>query len=648
MKKKLTQAVAITDEAKASPSEFKPKAEKVQDLKFYEVSTASASTTTTRRNVAGTIERTDRFKNIDEGLVPFRNSTGVYGQNKSSLDIRDAVILCQKCYYNFSIFRNVIDLMTEFSVNDLFFRGGSKQSRDFFKALFKKLNIWELQDKFFREYYRSGNVFLYRFDADVKPADIKKISQVFGEESVEGEPEQPLEIEKLKIPVRYVLLNPADIQMMGALDFSYGLYFKVLTDYELARLRKPVTEEDIAVFKNLPEEAQKQINSGARVVSIPLDPAKVSMIFYKKQDYEPFAVPMGYPVLEDINFKAELKKIDMAISRTMQQIILLVTSGEEPSKGGINQKHIDALKALFANQSVGRTLIADWTTKAEFIIPDIGELLDPKKYVVVDNDINIGLNNVFSGGEKFANQQQKVEIFVARLEQGRLAFLNNFLIPEIKRIAQSLDFKNYPVPYFEDIELKDNINYAKIYQRLMELGILTPEQGLKAIETNTLPDPTTMKEEQEAYKKDRDDGLYAPLIGGAKEETGRPAGSTGPQTTKSISPIGTKASTNYSLSRIKENMILAQDLEKQVIEFLKKTHDIKRMSKLQKEVANAMVIQIVANEEPSKWLQVYEEYCKNPVNKNNDRVKEVAKIATLHQIDDYLAGILLASQVTNA
>ncbi len=64
-----------------------------------------ASTTNSRRNVAGTIEKTDRFKNIDDGLVPFRFSSN-YGSN-SSVDIRDAVILCQKCYYNFAIFRNL-------------------------------------------------------------------------------------------------------------------------------------------------------------------------------------------------------------------------------------------------------------------------------------------------------------------------------------------------------------------------------------------------------------------------------------------------------------------------------------------------------------------------------------------------------------
>jgi hypothetical protein len=614
--------------------------------------------TLTRRNIAGTIQRTNRFSNIEDGLVPFRYSSASYGNSKSSIDIRDAVVLCQKCYYNFALFRNIIDLMTEFSVSPLVLQGGSQQSRDFFEALFKKVNLWDLQDKFFREYYRSGNVFIYRFDADAQPGDVRKMNQAFAALDMKESPylspnslkvtPDELHIEPMRIPARYIILNPSDIQMMSTLNFAYGIYFKILTDFEIAQLRTPKSEEDIAVFKDLPPEIQKQIKTGSRTINIPLDPTKVSMVFYKKQDYEPFAVPMGYPVLEDINFKAELRKMDMAISRTMQQIILLVTTGAEPDKGGINPRHIESLRRLFANQSVGRVLIADYTTKAEFIIPKIAELLDPKKYETVNEDINIGLNNVFASSDKFANQQQKVELFISRLEQGQQAFLNNFLLPEMRRVAKSLKFKNYPTPSFEAIELKDNSTMNKIYARLMEIGILTPEQGYRALHTGVLPDPTLADEEQKDYMKKRDKGLYTPLIGGPKDpnETGRPEGSTGPKTVKKLSPIGTSASeTQFSLRKVSDNLLVAQQLENAVMAHFKETHKVKRMSKLQKEVSQGVVELIMSNEEPSEWMTKVNDYCTNPEDTNNIRVLEVNKIATAHQLDNYLASVLLASKV---
>lgn len=651
---------------------IKTKKSALEDLQPYMISEAAVSaTTSTRRNIAGNIERTDRFSNINDGLVPYRYSSSIYGANNSSIDVRDAVVLCQKCYYNFALFRNIIDLMTEFSVSPLTLRGGSQKSRDFFNGLFAKINIWDLQDRFFREYYRSGNVFIYRFDADIQPNDIRQISKVFASEMAQAglgdndnknpylstnvikiNPEEVV-IDKMKIPARYIILNPADIQMMSTLNFAYGIYFKIMTDYEIARLRNPTTEQDTAVFHDLPKEVQKQIKTGSRVIAIPLDPTRVAMVFYKKQDYEPFSVPMGYPVLEDINFKAELRKIDMAIARTMQQIVLLVTAGAKPEEGGVNQKNLEALRRLFENQSVGRVLIADYTTTAEFVVPAIGELLDPKKYEIINQDINVGLNNVFAGEDKFANQQQKVELFIARLESGRQAFVSNFLIPEMIRIAKSIGLKNYPTPLFEPIELKDNTNTNKIYGRLMELGVLTPEQGFKALETGKLPDPDDMHSAQQEYKKHRDDGLYAPLIGGGKEEAGRPEGSSAPQSTKNVGPIGSGLSkssiTKYSLTKVKDHMLLAQKLEEEVISNLKSLHGVKKMSKLQKAVASDIVTQVMSNEEPTKWLESAKAYCETAEDKNHSRVSEVNKIAVAHQLDDnYLASLLLASKVEDA
>ena len=89
---------------------------------------------------------------------------------------------------------------------------------------------------------------------------------------------------------------------------------------------------------------------------------------------------------------------------------------------------LEAMQKLFENQSVGRVLIADYTTKAEFVIPDIAALIGPEKYEVVDRDIQIGLNNILIGDEKFANQSIKAQVFIERLEQARQHFINEFLL----------------------------------------------------------------------------------------------------------------------------------------------------------------------------------------------------------------------------
>jgi hypothetical protein len=556
------------------------------------------------------------------------------------MDIRDAVVLCQKAYYNFAIFRNTIDLMTEFSCSDIYFKGGSQKSRDFFSALFKKINLFDLQDQFFREYYRSGNVFIYRFDTKVKEEDINKIYQTFGLISRAA---------NLKLPARYIIINPADVQIGGSINFSIGRYYKLISDYELERLKNPKTDEDLEVLNSLPPETKKLIKQKTvGVLILPLDPERISAVFYKKQDYEPFAVPMGFPVLEDINWKAEMKKMDMAVARTTQQAILLVTMGADPDKGGINQKNLQAMQSLFENQSVGRVLIADYTTKAQFVIPDIGALLGPQKYEIVDRDIYIGLNNILVGNEKYANEKIKIQVFVERLKQARESFLNNFLFPEIRRISKELGFKNYPTPYFEDIDLKDDIQYSRVYTRLVELGVLTPEEGISAIETGRLPSADDSISSQQKFRELKDQGLYQPLIGGAKMgEPGRPAGSTGiPQSTKNISPVGQgrqSKATLFNLEKIKNNFILASKLQDKIEASLREKHSIRKLSKQQKDVAFEIAKIIVSNESPENWDNSTLIYVEDPKDKNLDMISKIESIAAEHSVDTYVASILYHS-----
>jgi hypothetical protein len=418
-----------------------------------------------------------------------------------------------------------------------------------------------------------------------------------------------------------------------------------LSDYELERLRDPKTDEDIEVYNNLPQDVKDKIKSkNNSYILVPLDKTKLAAVFYKKQDYEPLSIPMGFPVLDDINWKLEMKKMDMAVTRTMQQAVLLVTMGDTPDKGGVNQKNLQAMQQLFENQSIGRVLIADYTTKAQFVIPDIGNLIGPQKYEVVDRDIQIGLNNILIGNEKFANTSIKVQVFVQRLKQAREVFINEFLIPEIRRMSKDIGFKNFPTPTFQDIDIKDDVQYSRIYNRLVELGVLTAEEGLAAIDTGRLPTQEESVQSQRKFKELRDEGLYQPLIGGsAAGQAGRPSGSTGvPQSTKNVKPIGTKAS--FSVLKIKDNILASQNLEEEVKSAVRKKFNVKKLSNQQKESAENISEIIIANEVPENWTSKIEEYIEKPFDQNQEQINNIQEIAVEHQVSNYIASLLYHSK----
>ena len=48
----------------------------------------------------------------------------------------------------------------------------------------KKIGIWKLKDQYFREYYRSGNIFLYRLDGKFSSDDLLKLNYVYASQTL--------------------------------------------------------------------------------------------------------------------------------------------------------------------------------------------------------------------------------------------------------------------------------------------------------------------------------------------------------------------------------------------------------------------------------------------------------------------------------
>ena len=609
---------------------------------------SAVSRTTNRLNAAAITPKLWKYANIREGMLP-------YYYTKMGADVRDCILLCQKAYANIPIFRNVIDIMSEFANTELYVEGGTEKSRTFIDKWFQKVKIWNLKDQFFREYYRSGNVFLYRIDSKFTAEDFAKLSTIYGSQFIK--PGQ--------IPIKYILLNPYDIATVRSTNFQGQVYRKILSEFELERLQDPKTDYDIEVLKGLPKKTQELIKAGGYGydgISMELDPEKLNFSFYKKQDYEPFAIPFGFPVLDDLNWKLELKKVDQAVTRTIENVILLITMGNTPDKGGINPNNLRAMQSLFSNESIGRVLVSDYTTKAEFIIPDLNRVLGPEKYDIVDRDIKDALQNVVVGHERYSNTQVKAQIFLERLKEAREAFLQDFLIPQVKLICQNMGFRKYPTIKFQEIDLKDEVQLQRVTTRLIELGILTPEQGIQTIKTGLYPETEELNRKQEEYIEERQKGYYTPLVGGQPlmpegmegepTKTNQPDNKTptvqnvvddkgiepgpGPVTVGKPNKKVPQQQGRPSGSSKKDNIKLTAKAVQDVVYKIEKLiafshkemrscHKIKRLSKEKKELLDELCKSVVLAEEPDSWEKRVKE-C----------VKDFSKISQLSPLPEVL------------
>ena len=581
----------------------------------------------------------DRFSSIRVGMLPYEYAS-------DGVSCRDAIELCQKAYANVAVFRNAIDIMSEFTNTDIYLKGGTRKSRDFFYEWFKKINVINLKDQYFREYYRSGNIFLYRIDGKFKTQDYARLINQVG----------AINTTTNQIPLRYILLNPYDVIARRSTSFTYsGAYQKVLSDYEIARLANPQTEEDLAIFQGLDLETQEAIQKGSyskEGIYLDLDPKKLSYSFYKKQDYEPFAIPFGFPVLEDINAKLELKKMDQSITRTVENVILLITMGADPEKGGVNPNNMAAMQNLFKNESVGRVLVSDYTTKAEFIIPELNLVLGPEKYQILNDDIKQGLQNIVVGEEKFNSTQVKAQIFIDRLQESRYGFLNDFLNKEIKRIAKDLGFRSWPEAKMKDIDMRDEVQLMRASTRLMELGIITPKQGMEMFHNGSFPEPDELNDAQKDFLEEREQGYYNPIVGGVPVIAPAGGGESGPRK-EAGRPEGTTdiplVNANYSRATIQQTIYAIDNLIHEAKAQLVKKLKVKELTSDQEDMASHLCESIVCSQPKEYWGETLES-CVKDFNEieNLETLSEILDISVEHTLETYPSAILYHSHETKS
>lgn len=588
-------------------------------------------------------ERMVATEGKDHGFNTLSNIRSLKNPLKSSdsgISAKDAVELCQKAYQNIPIFKNTIEIMTEFANSPIHFRGKDEQSIKFFESWWKKVNSYDIADQFHRELNRSTNVFFYRMMYTFTAQDAIES----GMPSLTGK----------SIPIRYALLDPCSIKCDGGSSFLNANYSKILNNYEISRLKNPTTKKDKELLNSLSPEERKAIASGRGEIAIKLNDEKLVPVFIKKQDYEPLSVPFFYPVLSDINLKLEFKKADLAIAKTTDYLILLMTMGAKKDDGGTNPKLLEAMEDLFKSESVGRVIVADWTTKGEFIIPDLNKILGDEKYSSVNRDIAQGMMNIFfESDQKFSNSLIKVKVFLERLNEARRIFRDKFLIPEMEKIAEEVGIKEVPIPVFEKIDLEDKSQLLRVYTRLAEIGFLTPEEFFEVSESGIIPEFEKSKVSQKEFKKLKNQGLFEPLIGGAKEPvSGRPAGTKSPKaknsSNKPSTNVSVKESTRKSgaasldFSDLKDVYDKVSALVPSVESAFKDHFKVQRLSSSKKEQAFSFVESIVVSEPMNKWEKSIKDYVAGK--KTMVASDEILELSEEHSVPIFQAAILFHSK----
>jgi hypothetical protein len=225
-----------------------------------------------------------------------------------------------------------------------------------------------------------------------------------------------------------------------------------------------------------------------------------------------------------------------------------------------------------------------------------------------------------------------------------------------------MNFKNVPEVEFEEINLSDPSVANRLYVQLAQLGILTPDEVMIAMQTGVLPDKESNLINQEEFKKNRENGLYEPMLGGSNKDGndngggknnggksgdngGRPNGTKSPQTTKKIGPIGGSEEA-FSSKIIAELSIKADSLKELVEAGLKKKFKVKtNLNAAQKDVAEMLAKSIISNESPDSWETSVASYIKNPKEVSPDRGIALDDLAARYDLTSWQAAIIKHAEI---
>ena len=286
------------------------------------------------------------------------------------------------------------------------------------------------------------------------------------------------------------------------------------------------------------------------------------------------------------------------------------------------------------------------------------------------------MQNIVVGSEKFSNTQVKAEIFLERLKESRNAFLNDFLQPQIKEVCRNMGLKNYPTAKFEEIDIKDEVQFHRVITRLLEIGILTPEQGIKSMQTGLYPNEKELSAAQEDYIEEREKGFYNPLVGGIpmiesvqsekdrdlqeeqmdqqnkiQQDSIKQQNETSNNTPQSAGrPNGTKqipiaATEKYGRKNIQDVIYKIEDLQSYAIDNFKKHKKLKEINEDQTNLISKLCESIVCAKEKNQWKRTALS-CIKDVEKiaNLSTITDIMNIGAEHELTEYPSAILYHSK----
>ncbi len=392
---------------------------------------------------------------------------------------RRAIKMCMDAYDKVGIIRNIIDLMGDFGCQGIQIVHQNKSVEKFYQQWFRSINGKERSERFLNNLYKTGNVIVYRSYANVTP----KLSQYMKSLAADIKVEVP-NMRQNTIPWRYNFFNPLTVKLKDgqmsiflgspAYTINLGTFFDRFTDGDIPN----------DVINSLPENIKNALKSGQK--EVPLDVDRLSVFHYKKDDWQQWANPMIYAILDDIIMLEKMRLADLSALDGAISNIRLWTLGNLEHKILPNKAAINKLRDVLASNVGGGTMELVWGPELTFkeSSSEVYKFLGSEKYTAVLNSIYAGLGvpptltGMATNGGGFTNNFISLKTLVERLQYGRDQLIK-FWEKELEIVRQAMGFRYKAHIQFDQMSLSDEAAEKNLLIQLADRDIISQETLLQ-------------------------------------------------------------------------------------------------------------------------------------------------------------------------
>ena len=429
--------------------------------------------------------------------------------------IKDIMRRSDEIYQKVGLVKNVIDLMGDFAVQGIRICHKNKRIERFYRQWFKKISGKERSERFLNNLYKTGNVVINRQTGKLSVKATDKLYRAVSSPDLQIVETDNTQVEKREIPWKYTFIDPGFVDVAaGPLSafVSQKRYELVLPAILRKMINSPQSDAEREIINNLPPQI---VQAAKTKKPYPLDPQKILVFHYKKDDWQTWAYPMVYSIMDDITVIEKLKLADMAALDGAISNIRIFKLGSLEHKIAPTKAATAKLASILGNNVGGGTMDLVWGPDIELIESktSVHQFLGEGKYIPHLNAVYAGLGipptltGTF-GAAGTTNNFISLKTLTQRLQYGR-DMLISFWEKEIELVQKAMGFKYGAKIEFDRMDLSNEDAEKALLIQLADRNVISDE----LLQTKFGIDPDMEKSRLNRETRERNSERMVPKAG---------------------------------------------------------------------------------------------------------------------------------------